>query len=113
MLYDAIVVGSGPGGAIAASVLAEQGKSVLLADRQAFPRDKVCGDGLPANVMTLMKQVGINTHTSNFEYQRIKALSITGPAGQTLTTHEQSEDVFSMAARRFSFDNTLHQHALK
>lgn len=113
MVYDAIVVGSGPGGAIAASVLAGQGKSVLLADRQAFPRDKVCGDGMPASVMTMLKQLGVDTRASNFEYQRIKSLSITGPAGQTLTTHEEAEDVFSMAARRFSFDNMLHEHALK
>ena len=54
MLYDVIVVGSGPGGAIAAAVLAAQGKSVLLADRQEFPRDKVCGDGLPLNVMVML-----------------------------------------------------------
>ena len=113
MLYDAIVVGSGPGGAIAASVLAGQGKSVLLADRQAFPRDKVCGDGLPANVMRLMKQLGIDVRASNFEYQRVKALSITGPAGMTLTTHEEANDLFSMVSRRFSFDHLLHQHALK
>ena len=113
MLYDAIVVGSGPGGAVAASILAAQGKSVLLADRQAFPRDKVCGDGLPANVMVLMRQLGVDYRALGLEYQRIKALSLTGPAGQTLTTHEDSNDVFSMTSRRFSFDNVLHQHAVK
>src|SRR5690349_5761272 len=113
MIYDAIVVGSGPGGAIAASVLAGQGKSVLMVDRQAFPRDKVCGDGLPANVMRLMKQLGIDLRAADFEYQRVRALSITGPGGQTLTTHEDNDDVFSIVSRRMSFDNMLHQHALK
>jgi menaquinone-9 beta-reductase len=113
MLYDAIVVGSGPGGAVAASILAKQGKSVLLADRQAFPRNKICGDGMPANVMVLMRNLGMDINALGLEYQRIKSLSITGPGGKTLTTHEEYQDVFSMTARRYSFDNALHQHALR
>ncbi|MEP7287587.1 MAG: geranylgeranyl reductase family protein [Chloroflexota bacterium] len=111
MLYDAIVVGSGPGGAIAASVLASRKKSVLLVDRQSFPRDKVCGDGLPIRVMAMLRE--LNVDIQGLEYQRIKALSITGPAGQTLVTYEESQDQFSMTSRRYSFDNTLHQHAVK
>ena len=59
--YDVIVVGSGPGGAVAAARLAQQGKSVLLADRQSFPRDKVCGDGLPVHVMLMLREMGIDT----------------------------------------------------
>src|ERR1700750_660565 len=113
MAYDVIVVGSGPGGATAAATLAAQGKSVLMVDRQAFPRDKVCGDGLPANVMRLMKQLSIDTHAANCEYPRVKALSLSGPAAQPLPPHEEAEDVFSIFSRRFSFDNMLHQPALK
>src|SRR5690348_3828302 len=113
MLHDAIVVGSGPGGAVAASVLASRGKSVLLVDRQAFPRDKVCGDGLPLSVVTMMADLGIDIRKDGLEFQRIRSLSLTGPAGQTLMTHEAREEAFSMTSRRFSFDNVLHQHALK
>src|SRR5260221_9555990 len=113
MLHDVIVVGSGPGGAVAASVLASRGKSVLMVDRQAFPRDKVCGDGLPLSVMTLLHDLGLDVRQSDFEYRPIRSLSITGPAGQTLTTHENRPDAFSMTSRRYSFDNMLHRHAVK
>src|SRR5688572_9561719 len=113
MLYDAIVVGSGPAGAIAASILASHGKSVLLADRQDFPRDKVCGDGLPVRVMMMLRNLDVNIHELGLEYQRVKSLSLTGPAGHTLITHEHGEDVFSMTSRRYSFHNVLHQHALR
>src|SRR5436305_3194311 len=43
---DVIVVGAGPAGASAAYHLAEAGVDVLLLEKSAFPRDKVCGDGL-------------------------------------------------------------------
>lgn len=55
--WDLIVVGAGPGGASTAYHAARTGLSVLLLDRQTFPRDKVCGDGLmphAAEELTLM-----------------------------------------------------------
>ncbi len=44
--YDAIVIGGGPSGSTTAYRLAEQGASVLLADKATFPRDKPCGGGM-------------------------------------------------------------------
>ncbi len=44
--YDAIVVGAGPAGSTAAFRLATAGASVLLVDRERFPRDKPCGGGV-------------------------------------------------------------------
>jgi geranylgeranyl reductase family protein len=41
---DVAVVGAGPGGAAAATRLAQRGLRVVLLDQHAFPRDKVCGD---------------------------------------------------------------------
>ena len=44
--WDVAIVGAGPAGSIAACHLASQGWRTLLIERDAFPRDKVCGDGL-------------------------------------------------------------------
>ena len=44
--FDVVVVGAGPAGSATAIHLARAGKSVLLADRARFPRDKPCGGGL-------------------------------------------------------------------
>lgn len=45
-MYDCIVVGAGPAGTTAAYHLAKLGKSVLLLDKQDFPRYKPCGGGV-------------------------------------------------------------------
>ena len=43
---DVIVVGAGPGGSATAAYLADHGLDVVLLEKSAFPRDKICGDGL-------------------------------------------------------------------
>ena len=44
--FHVIVVGAGPAGSMAAFRLANEGASVLVLDRQRFPRDKPCGGGV-------------------------------------------------------------------
>ena len=45
-LWDVIVVGAGPAGCAAAYDLAGAGLSVLLLDKNYFPRPKACAGGL-------------------------------------------------------------------
>ncbi len=113
MIHDVIVVGSGPGGAVAAATLAAHGKEVLLVDRQTFPRDKVCGDGLPLEVMALLRTMEVDIQQAGLEYRRISSLAITGPGGHTVMLQETQRELFSMTAPRLSFDHVLHQQALK
>jgi 2-polyprenyl-6-methoxyphenol hydroxylase-like FAD-dependent oxidoreductase len=40
---DAVVIGAGPAGSVAATLLARQGMRVTLVERERFPRTKVCG----------------------------------------------------------------------
>ena len=55
---DVIVVGAGPAGAMTATILAQQGYDVLLLDRNDFPRDKACGDGIPAGAFRRLYRAG-------------------------------------------------------
>ncbi|NLF00206.1 MAG: geranylgeranyl reductase family protein [Anaerolineales bacterium] len=46
MIYDAIVVGAGPAGAVLAHQLATRGLRVLILERTRLPRYKPCGGGV-------------------------------------------------------------------
>ena len=52
--YDVLIIGAGPGGSIAASVLHREGFHVLVAEKQQFPRF-VIGESLLPRVMNLLR----------------------------------------------------------
>ena len=57
--WDVVIVGAGPAGAAAAVDLAANRHRVLLLDKQRFPREKVCGDGLLPDTMRIHDDMGI------------------------------------------------------
>jgi geranylgeranyl reductase family protein len=57
---DVIVVGAGPAGSTTAYHLAQAGLDVLLLEKTAFPREKVCGDGLTPRAVKQLLALGID-----------------------------------------------------
>jgi geranylgeranyl reductase family protein len=58
---EVIVVGAGPAGSTAATYLSRAGLDVLLLEKSAFPREKVCGDGLTPRGVKQLIDLGIDT----------------------------------------------------
>lgn len=54
-----IVVGSGPAGSATACFLARSGVDVLLLDKEAFPRDKTCGDALSPRGLRVLEELDL------------------------------------------------------
>jgi flavin-dependent dehydrogenase len=57
--YDVIVVGGGPAGASAAVHLATCGASVLLLEREKFPRAKLCGEFISPECLAHFARLGV------------------------------------------------------
>lgn len=119
MTKEVIVVGAGPAGATAATCLAQQGHDVLLLDRQTFPRDKACGDGIPAGSTEIMHRLGmkekIQQALASNNFYPLTALHLVSPGGHLLQAsfHCTPETTKSYVARRFYFDALLQQHAVE
>ncbi|ABM36658.1 NAD(P)/FAD-dependent oxidoreductase [Polaromonas naphthalenivorans] len=69
---DVLVIGAGPSGSAAAFTLAKTGLDVVLIDQHAFPRDKICGDGLIPDAHKALDRLGVldevmrQAHSSEF-----------------------------------------------
>lgn len=59
MDYDVVIAGGGPGGSTAAYHLARGGAKVLVLDKEHFPREKVCGDGIAPRAVRTLYQMGL------------------------------------------------------
>jgi geranylgeranyl reductase family protein len=106
MKYDALIVGGGPAGSMAAIQLMGSGLRVAILDRAQFPRIKPCGGGIScrayrrfAKLEHVLKSVPTNlVHKLVFE----------SPSGDAV---EFSSDgpLYAMI-RRLEFDNALLNH---
>ena len=84
--WDLIVVGAGPAGA-AAALRAKQNRPqarVLLLDRAEFPRDKVCGDGIAAQAVSALGELGVGRDEVVADSPRCDRLELRSPAGRSV-----------------------------
>lgn len=110
---DVIIAGGGPGGATAAYHLAIRGKRVLVIEKSAFPREKVCGDGLTPRAVKALHHMGIDT--SGPEWARADGLRIIG-AGHVLELpwpELNGWPGYALVRSRLDFDELLLRHAEK
>ena len=73
---DLIVVGAGPGGSATAYYAARAGLEVLLLDRQEFPRDKPCGDGLMPHAAEEISLMGLGDWLNEPHHGEFSGFSI-------------------------------------
>lgn len=101
---EVLIIGAGPAGSTCARVLSESGLSVLLLDRDQFPRDKACAGWItPAVLQTL----GIDPELYRKErlLQEIREFRTCVMYGSELTSNYG--ETVSYAIRRSEFDHFL------
>ncbi|GLY13411.1 menaquinone reductase [Kineosporia sp. NBRC 101677] len=67
---DLLVVGAGPAGSAAAAWAARSGLNVVLADKETFPRDKACGDGLTPRAIAELDRLGLDGWLADYPTNR-------------------------------------------
>ncbi len=77
---DVLIVGAGPAGSACAIELARAGFDVVLVDAQAFPRDKICGDGLIPDAHAALRRLGVHEEVMAAA-QRAGHVACIGPRG--------------------------------
>ena len=74
--YDLVVVGAGPGGSATAYYASKAGLNTVLLDRQEFPRDKVCGDGLMPHAASEISLLGLGKWLDEPHHGKFTGFSI-------------------------------------
>src|SRR5262245_27684568 len=96
--WEAVVVGAGPAGSLAARELARRGTSVLLVDRAAFPRGKVCGCCLNQWSLTTLRGVGLAELPGRCGAVRLRAVRLAARRGRALL---RLPEVAALSRERF------------
>ncbi len=112
-VYDVAIVGAGPAGATCALALKDSGLRFLLLDKAAFPRDKVCGDAIPARCAHVLRALDPRYAVELEAFPRktgIKSCRIVAP-----NTHHFDYEFHTggYCSARIDFDQFLLELALR
>jgi menaquinone-9 beta-reductase len=104
-LFDVIIAGGGPAGAVTATVLARSGARVLVLDRASFPRDKLCGDTINPGTCAALRRLGLG---DRFEPRalRVDGMIVTGERG-AMVRARYDDGVHGLAILRRELDGAL------
>jgi len=118
VVREVVVVGAGPGGSTTAADLARRGHDVLLLDRQPFPRDKPCGDAVPAVGIETLHALGMRDRilaaVEKGNFYPLRTLRLVSPGGYVLEARfrKGADGAESYVAPRVHFDAVVLQGAL-
>jgi geranylgeranyl reductase family protein len=111
--FDAAIVGAGPGGSVAAQRLAAAGINVVLLEKDTFPRNKSCGDGVTSEGLEVLKRCGLGDWVAGFPV--MPALRLSSPGGLILDIpfERYGEGVVGRLIPRRLMDALLAQKAVE
>ena len=115
MTYDVVVIGGGPGGSTAATLLADAGRKVLLVERGRFPRFHIGESLMPESYWTF-KRLGMLPKMKGSRFVKKYSVQFTNASGKDsapfyfdeMNPHECSQ---TWQVVRSEFDQMMLQNA--
>lgn len=113
--YDCIVIGSGPAGSTTASIVAEQGHSTLLIERDQFPREHV-GESLMPEAYWVFERLGIVHELERIGFTRKNGVQFVSASDKEtkpfiFSDHDDRDCSLSWHVKRADFDKLLYDTA--
>jgi flavin-dependent dehydrogenase len=114
--YDAIVIGGGPAGAAAASILGEKGHRVLVLEREKFPRYHV-GESLIPFTYQPLKRLGLIDRMKESHFTKKYSVQFVSPSGRAsqpfyfFNRYDRETVAQTWQVLRSEFDEMLLNHA--
>lgn len=112
--YDVIIIGAGPAGCASALFLQQKGLRVLVLDRAAFPRDKVCGEFISPAADDILEELGVLDVIQQSNPVRLQGVAVSSYGKPELCIDYPScpgrvKPMTSLSLPRFQLDHLLVQ----
>jgi len=113
--YDVIVMGGGPAGSSIASILAREGRSVILFEKEEFPRHHI-GESLMTDTYWTFERMGILEKLKQSPFVRKYSVQFANSAGRESRPFyffeaNHHESAVTWQVTRAEFDKFLLEHA--
>ena len=106
--YDVGIIGAGIAGSTLAILLADSGKSVVVFEKEEYPKHKVCGEFISMESYTFFKSLGLPLDEWNLPI--IKNLRLTSQKGRVL---DAKLNTGGFGISRYKLDYELSQQMLR
>ena len=106
--YDIIIVGGGLAGLTAALHLSQSAYSILLIEKNEYPKHKVCGEYVSNEVLPYLKRLGIDPVAHGAK--QITKFAFSGLSGKTLHI---DLPLGGFGISRYALDYLMYKQALK
>jgi flavin-dependent dehydrogenase len=113
--YDVIVIGGGPAGSTIASILSREGRSVVLFEKERFPRHHI-GESLMTDTYFTFERMGLLEKLKSSPFVRKYSVQFANPAGKESRPFyffeaNHHESAVTWQVTRAQFDLMLIEHA--